>query len=618
MFLIIGTGLIAEEYMKCLGDQKVEFEIIGNTKTKSQFISNKYNQHCYCGGFENFDFRKTYENVIIATPIEFLYNHLKICIEQCKGIQNIFVEKPGCLNTYQMKDIISIKNHIHIFIAYNRRFLSSVINGKEITINDPIKELKLTINEYKLDDIAKIKSNEIMQSWFLNMTTHVVDLAFFLTGMPEKLNVLEVDGYGELEYHKKGCIFKGNGITEKNIQFEYNGDWSKSGKWKMDLHLESGKILSYQPLEELKIINLDRSEEIIPKNQIDTDYKPGYYNQIKSFMTNKQDLLTIERQYDNQLIFHKMIGQNPDFYNVLLIGCGNIGFRHLNAFANTNLPLKMHIVELNDDNINKARDYIKGCERVDVEFYKDVNDIVEPYFDVCTIATCSDVRLMLIKRIIGNDKIKYVSNMILEKVTFQSMRQFKEYDELIKKFKNCNTFISTHARYVYENEYFNLFKDPKINITGGKWGLMCNSIHFIVFLLHFKKDFSFTFNQTSDIIDSKRNSFKEIYGQLYNDDICISCSDNDDKLNIIFTENKHKLVIKVSNQILFSYYEDDVLVSEFSKDFLHTSVYFESEYKNLLLNKDTTLCRYDMGRQSHKILFDAIQSSFGEELFPIT
>ena len=311
MFLIIGTGLIAEEYMKCLIEFNIKYEVIGNTIKKSNHISEKYNCVCYSGGVENFNFNNSYENIIIATPINLLFSHLKLCITKCKDLNHIFIEKPGCLYTYQIKEILYIKKNINIFIAYNRRFYSSVLKGKEIIKNDKIKKLNLCINEYKLNEISKVYEKELMENYFTIMTTHVVDLAFFLTGIPNTLNVLDIDGYGELEYHKKACIFYGSGITKNDIEFEYNGDWSESGKWKIELYLESGKILSYQPLEDLKIINIDGTEELIKRNEIDTIYKPGYYKQINSFITDKENLLTIENHYNNLQIFHKMVGQPP-------------------------------------------------------------------------------------------------------------------------------------------------------------------------------------------------------------------------------------------------------------------------------------------------------------------
>ncbi len=617
MFLVVGTGLIAEEYIKSLIALNCEFEIIGNTREKSSYISNKYDKICHTGGIENFNFDKKCENIIIATPINLLYSHLKICITKCKDLKNIFIEKPGCLYTYQIKEIINIKKDINIFLAYNRRFYSSVIKGKEIIKNDKIKKLNLCINEYKLNEIAKVYEKELMENYFTIMTTHVVDLAFFLAGVPNTFNVLNIDGYGELEYHKRGCFFNGNGITKNDIEFEYHGDWSESGKWKIELYLESGKILSYQPLEDLKIINIDGTEEIIERSKIDIDFKPGYYYQVKSFISDKKDLLNIENQYGNLQVFHKMVGYNPH-YNILLVGCGNIGFRHLQGFINTKLPLNLYIVEINDDNIKNAQDYIKKFDNITVQFCKDLKKITNSYFDICTIATCSDIRLMLIKNIIENNNIKYISNMILEKVTFQSLKQFEEYEDLIKKFKNCNTFISSHWQQVYDNEKFDLFKNPKITINFESGGLLCNIIHALIFISYFKCNLSLQLDKNYDLIDSKRNNYKEMYGKFYNDNIIISCDNNTNNLNMLFTEGKYKLIIKASNVINFYYYENNILISEFTKDFLHTSSWVQKEYENLLLHKNTTFCSYDRGYNAHKSLFDPLKCVFKSKLLPIT
>ena len=68
MFLIVGTGLIAEEYMKCLIEFNIKYEILGNTTTKSDIISEKYNCVCYSGGVEKFNFDKEYEMLLSQPP----------------------------------------------------------------------------------------------------------------------------------------------------------------------------------------------------------------------------------------------------------------------------------------------------------------------------------------------------------------------------------------------------------------------------------------------------------------------------------------------------------------------------------------------------------------------
>ncbi len=109
-----------------------------------------------------------------------------------------------------------------------------------------------------------------------------------------------------------------------------------------------------------------------------------------------------------------------------------------------------------------------------------------------------------------------------------------------------------------------------------------------------------------------------MYGKLYNDDIIISSEDNTNEINITFTENNYKLIIKVSNIINFYYYENNILISEFTKDFLHTSSWVQKEYENVLLHKNSTFYSYDRGYKAHKCLFDSVKDVFKSELLPIT
>lgn len=617
--LIVGTGLIAEEYIKILLALDCKLEVVGNTDRKSEYIENKYQVKCHCGGLENFNFENnSYQDIIIATPIELLFNHLNICIGRCQGLKNILVEKPGCLYTYQLEKILSIKGDINIFIAYNRRFYNSTLQGIEIIKKDPIKKILLTIDEYNLDKISKLQTDKIMQNYFTNMTTHVVDMTLYMSGTPGAILNNTIEGYGLLPFHKRGCIFKGICMTTNDIPIEYNGDWSRNGKWKIEIMLESGKILSYQPLEDLKVLEKGNDVKIVKRDKLDIDFKPGYYRQINSYISDKKNLLDLETHYKNLKIYHKMVGYTQQ-YNILLVGCGNIGFRHLQAFVNTKLPLNLTIIEINEENISKANEYIKQQDNINnINFFKDINDIKTAYFDICTVSTCSDIRLKLFRNIVNNNNIEYISNIILEKVVFQNMDQFEEYEEIIKKFKNCNTYISSHWNHIYQNKYLELFKNPKISITGGRWGLMCNSIHALIFISYFKSDFTLNLNPDYQILTSKRSNFKELYGELYNDDIRIVCLDNDNNMVITFIEGKYKLIVNINKTANFHFYENDILIEEFDKNIVYTSDYFKSEYENILLHHNTNICDYNRGKLMHKVLFDAIKDVFNSKLIPIT
>ena len=72
MNLIVGSGIIAEEYIKVLRKINIKIEIVGNTPNKCENISNKYSINCYSGGLEKFQFKKDYNSIIITSPIKLL------------------------------------------------------------------------------------------------------------------------------------------------------------------------------------------------------------------------------------------------------------------------------------------------------------------------------------------------------------------------------------------------------------------------------------------------------------------------------------------------------------------------------------------------------------------
>ena len=71
----------------------------------------------------------------------------------------------------------------------------------------------------KEDDMATISPDgEILKEWFIQNSSHVVDLAFNLGGNPVEMKSFVSGGQS---WHPKGTIFSGAGITDKNALFSY-------------------------------------------------------------------------------------------------------------------------------------------------------------------------------------------------------------------------------------------------------------------------------------------------------------------------------------------------------------------------------------------------------------
>jgi predicted dehydrogenase len=562
MKLIVGTGLIAEEYIRCLQYLNENFDVVGRSLEKSSYISNKYNINCISGGIEEFKPNDCYTNIIIATPIVNLYNHLKICLTKFKNLDSILIEKPGCLYLNQIEEIIKLRKSVKIQIAYNRRFYSSVLNAKEIIKNDKVVNMELCIDEYQLEEISKIYDNELMQNYCTIMTSHVIDAAFDLIGKPKELNC-QVKGENLLSYHKSGCFFEGNGISQNNIKFNYHGDWSKSGKWKIDLFLESGKRLSFQPLEDLKIINSDNYEEIIKRDQIDADFKPGFLRQTEAFLRDSNKLKTLEEQlYDIKNIYNKMVNYNK--FNVLIIGLGNIGFRHLQALINTKYDINYHLVEILDENITRCKTYLLENDINTFNFYKDINSIDVEKLNLVISATCANIRLKLLKNLFDNKSIKSIENIVLEKIIFTEKNEFGLFEEMIDSRVSldnvyCSSDWDNRFKFKYLEEKYNVSKG-KIHINGS-WSLGCNSIHAIMMLL---KYFEFNSLETNNIQikESKRNNYKEINGKLSNENIIIESQDSKEfSLNIdICVDNYLIFITYINDTIIFDIKQEKVLI----------------------------------------------------------
>ena len=135
------------------------------------------------------------------------------------------------------------------------------------------------------------------------------------------------------------------------------------------------------------------------------------------------------------------------------------------------------------------------------------------------VATSSVVRLGVIEKLLEHSK---VSVLILEKVLFQSLDEYNEAHEFLRKTKT-KTYVN-HPRRMqvlysglrsilqeFNSEIFD------VDFYGVNWGLGCNGLHFSDVVLYLLDDSmeSYDNNQIdSEIIDSKRKGFIEFTGTI--------------------------------------------------------------------------------------------------------
>ena len=313
---------------------------------------------------------------------------------------------------------------------------------------------------------------------------------------------------------------------------------------------------------------------------------------------------------------------------IALIGAGNIGLRHLEGVLNLDCEKEIFIVDplcerIANLNIIKKNKFIN---------FSNNYDIVPQKIDFCTIATTSSNRLCALESLTRN---KINSNyMILEKIVSRNKNDFFIIQEL-SKFISKKSFVNQWFRrfiiksnLIGENEYI-----ESMHVSGKKWGLACNSLHFIDafnYFLKSKKLDNYTINDFLIPYASKRPGFFDIDGnllikskcgssltlvssdQLPNDDsIAIEIKTNLSSFNLNLRRSEIILNGIINKKNKFKKYKTPLLSQNINK--IINDIYAE---------RDCFLPQLDQSMYHHFILFDILSEIKGWDSknfkFPVT
>jgi predicted dehydrogenase len=309
---LLGAGYMANEYIRVLEKLDVETIVIGRGASRINLIKEKYNIRAYSGGLSNIKLKNEIipDYAIVAVSTE----ELSITLSQLinLGVKNILLEKPGALCIEELSNLSDLANinNINVYIAYNRRFYTSIKYLKEKILEDGgISSINFEFTEW-VDQIDVKKYPKIVLERFLICnSTHVIDTVFHLAGRPKELNV-KVSNQNDIIWHPTGSLFMGFGKTEKNIDFSYSSNWSSAGRWSIEVLTKFNRFY-LKPLEQLYIqkkgsVNLDLFDAEI---NIDIDYKPGLYEMVNSFFAGDESILcSIEEHKKNFVYYSKIAG----------------------------------------------------------------------------------------------------------------------------------------------------------------------------------------------------------------------------------------------------------------------------------------------------------------------
>ncbi len=214
---------------------------------------------------------------------------------------------------------------------------------------------------------------------------------------------------------------------------------------------------------------------------------------------------------------------------LLLIGAGQIGSRHLQSLAKLRPSSDIYVIDPSNIALKLAEERYNEVINTSLTPHNHTTCFSTDYenvpaeIDVAIIATTSNHRLEAIRSLLRK---RHPKNIILEKIAFQNPRDFIVAENMFETAK-CSAWVNCPRRFwagyqqIREEFKISPAQQNLMIVTGSKWGLCCNSIHFLD-LYSFITDNSdlklYSDQLDNNILPAQRNGFIELSGIVHGHD----------------------------------------------------------------------------------------------------
>jgi len=209
-FAIIGTGRMANEHAKVIKALGHNIKCIFNRSNinKTDVFRKKFDCERAVVYYDDIA-EKINQNLIDAIVVAVTWTETEKIIESLIkfGIP-ILVEKPVCLTSERMKEVIANNNTKHVMVGYNRRFYPFIKKIKEELENNDLISVEVSLpeklNKYKEQGVQMLDEYPLLYS-----ASHAIDLLLYLTGkqrcsvifyhpQSKSINAIFENGYGAM------------------------------------------------------------------------------------------------------------------------------------------------------------------------------------------------------------------------------------------------------------------------------------------------------------------------------------------------------------------------------------------------------------------------------------
>jgi predicted dehydrogenase len=245
--------------------------------------------------------------------------------------------------------------------------------------------------------------------------------------------------------------------------------------------------------------------------------------------------------------------------NIILVGAGQIGSRHLQALALAQQHLQITVVDPSQRSLDLAKSRLEEIpdRKIQVSFINNVPN--GKVFDLAIIATSAMDRFDVFLGLIESNKVSFI---IFEKVLFQTIEHIERTELLLKRYRihawvNCAR--RSNSQYRKLQQLLDMSLPISMSVRGNNYGLACNGIHFLDL-------FAFLINQPdidaleqefeNEYVETKRSGCYEVFGSLTaisgENKLDIHCSKDDDRVTVnveILTSNRRFIIDEVNQQM---------------------------------------------------------------------
>ncbi|CED70243.1 putative oxidoreductase [Aliivibrio wodanis] len=206
-------------------------------------------------------------------------------------------------------------------------------------------------------------------------------------------------------------------------------------------------------------------------------------------------------------------------HNVLIIGAGQLGSRHLQGALLSENQLNITVVDPSQASLDisqeRAGQVEFGNTKSTVTYVTAIPQ--NKSIDVCIIATAAQVRAVVTRQLLAFNKVTHI---IFEKVLFQKLAEYTEVTQLLND-ANTVGWVNCPRRlfptYTTLKQCLDVEQPIKMVVQGNAWGMACNSVHFLDVFAYLVDNASLELTGSEldpELIESKRAGFYETTGKL--------------------------------------------------------------------------------------------------------